>query len=60
MDEPEPASKPFMELLGMERNGRFDLAIKRILTRADIDVCHDLSEELEVEGLHASWVEVNF
>lgn len=50
---------PFTELSGIKRVGRFNRAIKQILTRAIIDTCHSLSEEEEVEGFHAFWVEVN-
>lgn len=43
--DPEPASQPFTELLGMEKARRFDLAVKRLLTKADIEVCRNLNEE---------------
>lgn len=56
----EPASKPFTELPGMEKARRFDLAVKRFLTKADIEVCGALSEEEEVEALHSSWIDVSF
>ena len=35
----KPALLPFMELSGMEKARRFDLAVKRFLTNADIEVC---------------------
>ena len=37
--DPKPALLPFTELSGMEKARRFDLAVKRFLTNADIEVC---------------------
>lgn len=39
---------------------RFDLVVKRFLTKADIEVCRNLTEEEEVKALHSSWIDVSF
>ena len=43
----------------MEKASRFDSAVKRFLTMADIEVIRDLIEEEEVEVLHSSWIDVS-
>ena len=51
--------EPFIELSKFKKAERFDKAVKRILTRADIDVGRELDDEQEVEALHASWIYVS-
>ncbi|KMT05611.1 hypothetical protein BVRB_7g167520 [Beta vulgaris subsp. vulgaris] len=55
--EPKPDTRDFTEKTTLEKGALFYSVVKRFISKPDIRVIRELSEEKEVEKLHSSWID---